>query len=117
MRRLFSGSPFITTGPFSPPLKKPAFVERSSPAVCILGSWHAKQCSDSTGRILVSKKSVPSTADCARRLSDGSRSTRKRPKNLPTNRGLGIDQITFYDLGSKDLQKLRDIACVVVKMH
>src|SRR5438477_428776 len=106
MRRLFSGSPWITTGPFSPPLKKPAFVERSRPAVCILEPWHAKQCSDSTGRILVSKNSLLSAVDCARRLCDESRSTRKRPRNLPTNCGSGIDQITFYDLGFKNLQKL-----------
>src|SRR5207245_8770962 len=117
MRRLFSGSPWITTGPFSPPLKNPAFVERLRPAACILEPWHAKQFVDRTGRILVSKNSKPSAFDCARRPSDGNRSTRKRLKDLPINCGLGIDQITFYDLGFKDVQKRRDIACVVVKMH
>src|SRR5258706_13134322 len=64
MRRLFSGSPFNTTGPLSPPLKKSAGVERFSLAICISPPWQAKHLLDNSGRILLSKNSFCSALAC-----------------------------------------------------
>src|SRR5262245_50716010 len=63
MRRLFSGSPGTTTGPFLLPLRRAARLSRRTSPSWRLGPWHLKQFSARTGRTFFSKNSSACGSD------------------------------------------------------